>query len=70
MDNPENRNYQNFGCATQSNLAAIVANPSDLLGPRGESEIDATRRDQVITDWRENASRRLPSLLTPAISSQ
>ena len=57
-----NRNYYNFGCATQNNLAAMVANPADLLGPRGESEIDATRRTTVIEDWRENGSEDLPSL--------
>jgi len=61
---PENRNYGNFGCATQNNLAMMVANPADLLGPRGESEIDATRRDAVISDWRENGSQELPKLLT------
>lgn len=49
----ENKNYRNFGCATQNNLASMVANPADLLGPRGESEIDATRRDNVISDWRD-----------------
>lgn len=59
----ENRNYENFGCATQNNLATIVANPEDLLGPRGESEIDASRRDKVINDWRESGSPNLPSLL-------
>jgi len=61
--NGENKNYRNFGCATQNNLATIVANPSDLLGPRGESEIDATRRDAVIQEWREFGSVGLPDLL-------
>jgi pilus assembly protein CpaD len=61
-DTTENRNYANFGCATQQNLAAMVANPSDLLGPRGESEIDATRRTIVIDDWRTEGSRPLNPL--------
>jgi pilus assembly protein CpaD len=61
-DTTENRNYSNFGCATQQNLAAMVANPSDLLGPRGESEIDATRRTVVIDDWRIEGSKPLGSL--------
>lgn len=52
----ENQNYSNFGCSTQNNLAKMIANPADLLGPRGESEIDAGRRDNVISDWRENGS--------------
>ena len=51
-DTSENRNYQNFGCATQSNLAAQIADPRDLLGPRGESEIDAERRSVVIENYR------------------
>ncbi|PCI02766.1 MAG: pilus assembly protein CpaD [Hyphomicrobiales bacterium] len=56
---PENRNYHNFGCATQNNLASMIANPADLLGPRGESEIDATRRDKVISDWREDGTSKI-----------
>jgi pilus assembly protein CpaD len=62
LDTFENRNYQNFGCSTQKNLAAMVANPEDLLGPRGESEIDATRRTNVINDWRDFGSDDLPIL--------
>ena len=50
--NPENRNYSNFGCATQSNLAAMISNPADLLGPRGTTGIDAARRSKVIEDYR------------------
>lgn len=52
-DTSENHNYQNFGCATQSNLAAQIADPRDLLGPRGESEIDAERRSVVIEKYRQ-----------------
>ena len=63
IDTSQNMNYGNYGCATQNNLAKMVANPEDLLGPRGESEIDATRRDNVINDWRDGGSDPLPSLL-------
>ncbi len=49
---PENRNYHNFGCATQNNLAEIVANPSDLLEPRGTTSIDAERRLKVVEAYR------------------
>lgn len=56
MDTAENKNYGNFGCATQNNLASMIAHPSDLLGPRGTSEIDATRRTTVIENWRENGA--------------
>lgn len=51
-DTYNNRNYENFGCASQANLAAQVADPRDLLGPRGMSEIDAERRTTVIGDYR------------------
>lgn len=30
-----NLNYPNLGCATQANFAAMVANPADLVTPRG-----------------------------------
>jgi len=63
-DTSENKNYANFGCATQQNLAAMVANPADLLGPRGQSEIDATRRTIVIDDWRVEGARPLQPLFT------
>lgn len=51
----ENRNYGNFGCATQSNLAAIIANPADLLGPRGTTPIDAARRGNVFETYRNES---------------
>lgn len=59
----DNRQYHNFGCATQNNLAKMIANPADLVGPRGESSIDATRRDNVITNWRTNGSSPLANQL-------
>ena len=49
----ENKQYHNFGCASQNNLAAILANPSDLIAPRGMSDIDAERRGTVIDDYRQ-----------------
>lgn len=55
----ENRNYSNFGCATQSNLAAQIANPMDLVQPRGMTPIDAERRGVVIDDYRNWGQPRL-----------
>lgn len=49
----ENKNYHNFGCASQANLAAQIANPMDLVQPRGMTEIDAARRSAVIDDYRD-----------------
>lgn len=45
--NPKNFNYPDFGCAQQRNLAAMIANPADLLGPRTEGPRDSNRRDDV-----------------------
>lgn len=53
VNTTENKNYHNFGCATQSNLAAQIANPMDLVQPRGMSPIDAERRSIVIDDYRD-----------------
>ncbi|WP_164924543.1 CpaD family pilus assembly protein [Sinorhizobium fredii] len=52
----QNRNYYNFGCASQSNLAAQIANPTDLIGPRQMSPVDAAQRGEVIDAWRDAAS--------------
>lgn len=41
-------NYANFGCATQQNLAAMVANPLDLLYPRLMTPPSAARRSNVL----------------------
>ena len=49
----ENKNYENFGCASQQNLAAQIANPSDLVGPRGTTPIDAVNRATVIDTYRD-----------------
>lgn len=52
----ENKNWANFGCASQSNLAAQIANPGDLLAPRGMTAIDAARRSKVIESYRTNGA--------------
>ncbi|MCF3642844.1 CpaD family pilus assembly lipoprotein [Rhizobium sp. TRM95111] len=49
----ENKNYYNFGCAMQSNLAAQIADPNDLLGPRRMTPADATQRGIAIERYRE-----------------
>ncbi len=53
LENSENKHYANFGCSYQNNLAAQIANPADLLGPRKPSEIDAERRVIAIGEYRE-----------------
>jgi pilus assembly protein CpaD len=54
LPSPDNKQYHNFGCSVQNNLAAQVANPMDLLYPRQIGPIDAADRDAVIRDYREN----------------
>ena len=44
-----NRSYHNFGCATQRNLAAQVADPRDLVHPRAATPSLASRRYTVMT---------------------
>ncbi|MBZ9698031.1 MULTISPECIES: CpaD family pilus assembly protein [unclassified Mesorhizobium] len=53
VDTSENKHYADFGCSYQNNLAAQMANPNDLLGPRKQTTIDAERRGQVIDDYRK-----------------
>ncbi|MEI5680035.1 MULTISPECIES: CpaD family pilus assembly protein [unclassified Mesorhizobium] len=50
-DTSENKHYANFGCSYQNNLAAQIANPADLLGPRQPTEIDAENRSDAIDQY-------------------
>ncbi len=52
----ENQPHWNFGCATQHNLAAMVANPADLVGPQPETPSDSARRTQGLTKYRQGES--------------
>jgi pilus assembly protein CpaD len=45
--------WPNFGCATQSNLAAMVVDPHDLTAPRGKGKTNADRRSVVLEKYRE-----------------
>ena len=49
----ENRAPWNFGCAEQHNIAAMVANPSDLVQPRGETPAYTMRRATVLGNYAE-----------------
>ncbi|WP_224406665.1 CpaD family pilus assembly protein [Afifella sp. IM 167] len=51
----DNRNYYNFGCASQQNLAAMVANPADLVRPRPMSPASGARRAKVLDDYAKGA---------------
>ena len=46
-----NRPYWNLGCAYQRNMAAMVANPSDLVQPRPETAALNRRRTVVLEKY-------------------
>ena len=52
----QNVQYYNFGCATQRNFAAQVANPADLVQPRAEGPVYAMRRTTVLDKYRKGES--------------
>lgn len=52
----ENQHYHNFGCAQQRNLAAMVANPADLIQPRAETPIYTAKRTFGMDKWRKGES--------------
>ncbi|TCR01893.1 pilus assembly protein CpaD [Neorhizobium sp. JUb45] len=52
LNTTQNDNYYNFGCASQRNLAAQIANPHDLLGPRRMTPPDAEQRGKVMENYR------------------
>jgi type IV pilus biogenesis protein CpaD/CtpE len=51
-DLPDNAPYENYGCAQQNNIAAMVANPQDLVTPRRETPADAMRRIKAMDNYR------------------
>jgi pilus assembly protein CpaD len=51
-----NLNYANFGCTQQHNLAAQIANPADLVGPRTMTPAPADRRDVTYEKYMKGES--------------
>lgn len=47
----DNLTPRNFGCSTQRNIAAMVADPRDLLGPRPFEPADTNRRATVLDHY-------------------
>ncbi len=48
-----NKRSPNFGCATQHNLAAMVADPRDLVSPKPLDSNDVQRRLTVLDRYRK-----------------
>ena len=49
--NPNNRPYADFGCATQRNLASMIANPNDLVQARTMTPRSAPRNDTIYVKY-------------------
>ena len=52
-DTDSNRVSPNLGCATQHNLAAMVADPRDLVAPQPMGPGDAARRASVYSNYKD-----------------
>lgn len=50
---PDNKAPASFGCFVNANLAAMVADPADILGPRALDPRDSERRDVVMDKYRK-----------------
>jgi pilus assembly protein CpaD len=56
----DNLANNNFGCANTANIAAMIANPGDLLAPRPVDPPDAGRRETVIGKYRQGVVTSTP----------
>jgi pilus assembly protein CpaD len=52
----ENKQYYNFGCSNQRNLAAMIDNPSDLVQPRSETPAYTPRRSVAFEKYRKGTT--------------
>jgi pilus assembly protein CpaD len=52
----QNKEYYNFGCAYQRNMAAMVDNPADLMQPRPETPPYTARRTEGFEHYRKGES--------------
>ena len=55
MTGYDNGDPPEFGCSTQANLAAMVANPNDLITPRVMTPSSAPRRATSIGKYESGA---------------
>jgi pilus assembly protein CpaD len=52
----DNKEYYNFGCAYQRNMAAMIDNPSDLVQPRPETPAYTARRSEAFEKYRKGTT--------------
>ena len=50
--NPRNRSYSNYGCAIQTNTAAMVSNPGDLVSSRPENATGSRHGDRPVGSFK------------------
>jgi pilus assembly protein CpaD len=56
----ENKQYYNFGCAYQRNMAAMIDNPADLVQPRPETPAYTVRRTAAFEKYRKGTPTSTP----------
>ena len=66
----DNSTPKNFGCSVQQNIAAMVADPRDLLGPRPMEPDDAARRAIVIGNYEQGKITQADKHKTDASNEQ
>src|SRR5262249_29892811 len=52
----DNKPYFNFGCAYQRDIAAMAANPADLVQPRPETPAYTARRNAAFEKFRKGTT--------------
>jgi pilus assembly protein CpaD len=52
----DNKDYYNFGCAYQRNIASMIDNPSDLVEPRTETPPYTARRSEAFEKYRKGTT--------------
>jgi pilus assembly protein CpaD len=52
----ENKDYYNYGCAYQRNMAAMIDNPADLVQPRPETPAYMVRRTEGFEKYRKGTT--------------
>lgn len=55
-DASSNNDLPSLGCSVRNNVAAMIADPADLLGQREIGSGDAVRREVILTKFREGES--------------
>ena len=62
------KQFFNFGCAHQQNLAAMVQDPSDFIMPREMTPADGDQRSRVIEDYRNGRDTSARITLQPNLN--